>query len=211
VEVPVYNLAGEEVDKIELSDAVFGLPMNTALVHQAMVRQLANKRQGTHATKTRGMITGSGRKLWRQKGTGRARHGSIKSPTWRGGGVVFGPHPRDYTQRMPKKMRRQALRTALSGKLAAQQILLLDEIEFAEPKTKQMVSVLGAFAVRSALVVLPNSNLNVQKSARNIPNVKTLPVQNLNVLDVLNHQHLIMPVAAARRVEQALGPTAEQA
>jgi large subunit ribosomal protein L4 len=211
VEVPVYNLAGEEVDKIELSDAVFGLPMNTALVHQAMVRQLANKRQGTHATKTRGMITGSGRKLWRQKGTGRARHGSIKSPTWRGGGVVFGPHPRDYTQRMPKKMRRQALRTALSGKLAAQQILLLDEIEFAEPKTKQMVGVLGAFAVRSALVVLPNSNLNVQKSARNIPNVKTLPVQNLNVLDVLNHQHLIMPVAAARRVEQALGPTAEQA
>lgn len=210
MQVPVYNLSGQEVDRIELSDAVFGVPANTALLHQAVVRQLANQRQGTHSTKTRSEVAGSTRKLYRQKGTGRARHGSIKAPIYRGGGIVFGPKPRDYSQRMPKKMRRQALRSALSTKVSAQQLVLLEDLDFAEPKTKQVVGVLDTFSVRSALIVLPGVKENVVKSARNIPNVKTLPAQNLNVLDVLRHQHLIMPVEAARQVEQALSP-ADQA
>jgi large subunit ribosomal protein L4 len=207
MQLPVYNLAGEVVEQVELDDSVFGLPMNEALLHQAVVRQLANQRQGTQATKTRGMVSGSRRKLFRQKGTGRARHGSITAPTYRGGGVAFGPQPRDYRQRMPKRMRQQALRTALSAKVGEQGLVLLESLEFAEPKTKQMVAVLEKFAVRSALVVLPQSNEAVQKSARNIPDVKTLPAHNLNVLDVLGHRHVIMPVAAVRLVEQALGQT----
>jgi len=198
-------LAGEVVEQIDLSDAVFGLPMNEPLLHQAVVRQLANQRQGTSATKTRGMVTGSGKKLFRQKGTGRARHGSITAPIYRGGGIAFGPQPRDYRQRMPKRMRRLALRTALSAKVAGEALVLLDALEFEQPKTKQMVAVLDKFAVRSALVVLPQPNEMVQKSARNIPDVKTLPAHSLNVLDVLGHRHIIMPVAALRLIEQALG------
>jgi large subunit ribosomal protein L4 len=129
----------------------------------------------------------------------------MKSPIYRGGGVTFGPKPRDYSQRMPKKMRRAALRSALSAKVGAQQLLLLEALDFPEIKTKQMVAVLGKFDVRSVLVVLPESNMNVVKSARNIPDVMTMPVQNLNVLDVLRHRHLLMPVAAVRKVEEALG------
>lgn len=205
MQIPVYNVAGEVVEQIDLRDDVFGQPINEPLMHQAVVRQLANLRQGNAATKTRGMVTGSGKKLFRQKGTGRARHGSIKSPIYKGGGIVFGPHPRDYHQRMPKKMRRQALRSALSAKVAAQQLVLLDQLEFEAAKTKQMVGVLSAFSVRSALVVLPQPNENVQRSARNIPDVRTLPADSLNVFDVLRYQHLVMPVAAVRAVEQALG------
>lgn len=205
MQLPVYNLAGEIVEQVDLSDAVFGLPMNEPLLHQAVVRQLANQRQGTSATKTRGMVIGSGRKLFRQKGTGRARHGSIKSPIFRGGGITFGPQPREYRQRMPKRMRQQALRTALSAKVAGEALVLLQALEFDQPKTKQMVAVLNHFDVRSALVVLPQPDEMVQKSARNIPDVKTLPAHSLNVLDVMRHRHIIMPVAAARLVEQALG------
>lgn len=205
MQLPVYNLEGEVVEHIELSDDVFGQPINEALIHQAVVRQQANLRVGTASTKTRGEVAGSTRKLYRQKGTGRARHGSIKAPIFRGGGIVFGPHPRDYRQAMPKKMRRQALRSALSAKVAAQRLVLLDHLEFTQPRTKQMVGLLERLAVRSALVVLPEPNEAVQKSARNIPDVTTLPAQNLNVLDVMRHQHLLMPVAAARKVEQALG------
>lgn len=205
MQLPVYNLAGEVVDRIELSDDIFGLPAREALLHQAVVRQLANRRQGTASSKTRGQVRGTRAKMWRQKGTGRARHGSRTAPIFRGGGVAFGPHPRDYSQRMPKRMRREALKSALSAKVGADQLLLLQELDFEEPKTKQMAAVLGVFSVRSALVVLPDSNENVQRSARNIPAVKTLPARNLNVLDVLHHRHLIMPVAAVRIVEQALG------
>lgn len=206
MQVPVYNLEGEVVEQVELRDDVFGLEINEPLLHQAVVRQLANQRQGTASTKTRGEVAGSTRKLFKQKGTGRARHGSIKAPIYRGGGIVFGPKPRSYHQRMPKKMRRAALRSALSAKVAAQQLVLLDTLDFPEIKTKQMVAVLGKFAVRSALVVLPEVNQNVIKSARNIPDVKTTPAQSLNVLDVLRHQHLLMPVASARIVEAALAP-----
>lgn len=204
MQVPVYNLEGEIVEQIELRDDVFGQPINEPLLHQAVVRQLANRRVGTASTKTRGEVAGSTKKLYRQKGTGRARHGSITAPIYRGGGIVFGPRPRDYRQAMPKKMRRQALRSALSAKVADQHLMLLEALEFAEPKTRQMVDVLDKLAVRSALVVLPEPNENVQKSARNIPDVKTLPAHNLNVLDVVRFQHVVMPVAAARKVEAAL-------
>ncbi|MHB1417341.1 MAG: 50S ribosomal protein L4 [Chloroflexota bacterium] len=205
MQVPVYNLAGEVVEQIDLSDEIFGLPMNEPLVHQAVVRQMANQRQGTASVKTRGQVTGSRKKLFRQKGTGRARHGGITSPIYRGGGIAFGPHPRDYSQRLPKRMRRRALRIALSNKAATESLVLLTELEFSEPKTKQMVDVLAKFDTRSVLLVLPTSNDNVRKSARNIPGVTTLPAQNLNVLDVMRHSHVMMPVAAVRKVEQALG------
>lgn len=210
MQVPVYNLEGEVVEQIDLRDDVFGQEVNEPLLHQAVVRQLANKRQGTSATRTRGEVAGSTRKLFKQKGTGRARHGSMKSPIYRGGGITFGPKPRSYELRMPKKMRRAALRSALSGKVASEQLLLLEALDFPEIKTKQMVAVLGKFAVRSVLVVLPESNPNVVKSARNIPDVTTVPVHSLNVLDVLRHQHLLMPVAAVRKVEEALAKS-EQA
>ncbi|MHB1133423.1 MAG: 50S ribosomal protein L4 [Chloroflexota bacterium] len=205
MQLPVYNLAGEVVEQVELSDAIFGLPLNAPLLHQAVVRQLANKRQGTHSTKTRAMVAGSRKKMYRQKGTGRARHGNQTTNLYPGGGVTFGPHPRDYRQRMPKRMRQAALRNALSAKVADQSLVLLQGLEFEAPKTKQMVAVLQAFAVRSALVVLPESNSVVQKSTRNIPDVKTLSADSLNVLDVLGHRHLIMVLSAARLVEQALG------
>lgn len=205
MQVPVYNLEGDVVEQVELRDDIFGLTVNEPLLHQAVVRQMANQRQGTASTKTRAEVAGSTKKLYRQKGTGRARHGSIKSPIYRGGGITFGPKPRSYAQKMPKKMRRAALCSALSAKVAAEQLVLLESLDFAEPKTKQMVAVLGRFAARSALVVLPDVNMNVVKSARNIPGVATMPVQNLNVLDVLRYQHLLMPVAAVRKVEEALG------
>lgn len=204
MELPVYNTAGEVIDRVSLDDRVFGVPPNTALMHQAVVQQEANARQGTANTKTRGDMKGGGRKPWRQKHTGRARQGSTTAPHWRGGGVAFGPHPREYRQRMPKKARRLALRCALSSKVAADQLRLLAEIRFAEPKTKAMAAVLDKLGVRSALVVLPDTDINVIKSARNLRGVKTLPSHNLNIGDVLRYEHLVMPLAAARQVEGAL-------
>jgi large subunit ribosomal protein L4 len=205
VQVPVYNNAGEVVDHVELSDVVFGQRPNVPLMHQAVVRHLANRRQGTHSTKTRGELEWGGRKPWRQKGTGRARQGSTAAPHWTGGGVAHGPHPRDYRQRMPKKMRRQAIRSALSAKVASGQLRLLQELRFAEPETRQMAALLERLGVRSALVVLPAVDQTVVLSARNLPRVKTLPAQQVNVLDVLHHEHLVMPVAAARVIEGWLG------
>lgn len=204
MELPVYNTAGEVIDRVSLDDRVFGVPPNTALMHQAVVQQEANARQGTANTKTRGDMKGGGRKPWRQKHTGRARQGSTTAPHFRGGGVAFGPHPREYRQRMPKKARRLALRCALSSKVAADQLRLLAEIRFAEPKTKAMAAVLDKLGVRSALVVLPDTDINVIKSARNLRGVKTLPSHNLNIGDVLRYEHLVMPLAAARQVEGAL-------
>ena len=202
----VYNTAGEVVDSVELNDSVFAVPVNRALLHQAVLRQRANARVGTASTKTRGMVAGTGAKLFRQKGTGRARQGSRKAPHWIGGGVVFGPHPRSYEQAMPRQMRRQAVKSALSARVAEDHFVVVDSLRFDEPKTKAMVAVLENLRVapRSALVVLPEPNSNVVKSARNIPGVKTLPADSLNVLDILSHDYLIMPVEAARKVEQAL-------
>lgn len=202
----VYNTAGEVVDSVELDDAVFAAPVNQALLHQAVLRQRANARVGTASTKTRGVVVGTGAKLFRQKGTGRARQGSKKAPHWTGGGVVFGPHPRSYEQAMPRQMRRQAVRSALSARVAENHFVVVDSLQFDEPKTKAMLAVLGNLHVapRSALVVLPEPDFNVVRSARNIPGVKTLPADSLNVLDILSHDYLIMPVEAARKVEQAL-------
>lgn len=206
MQAPLYNLAGEIVGNVDISDSVFGVPFNEGVVHQAVLRQQANARQGTASTKTRGTVSGSARKLFRQKGTGNARAGSRKSPTRRGGGVVFGPHPRDYRQAMPRKMVQLALRCALSAKVNDGELKILESLTFDEPKTRAMAGVLDALKIGStALVVTSEAQANVIRSARNIPGIKTLPANVLNVVDILNHQTLLMEVAAVRRAEQIWG------
>jgi large subunit ribosomal protein L4 len=206
MQAQVYNLAGEVVDNIEISDAVFAVPFNEGVVHQAMLRQQANARQGNASTKTRGEVSGSTRKLYRQKGTGNARAGGRKSPTRKGGGVVFGPHPRDYHQAMPKKMRQLALRCVLSAKSTEGELKILEALKFSEPKTRQMTGVLNALKIEnSALVVTFKPELNVVKSANNIPGIKTLPANLLNVVDILGHKALLMEVAAVREAEKLWG------
>lgn len=206
MQVPVYNLAGEEVRQIEVSDRVFAVPLNEAVVHQVMVGQRANARQGTASTKTRGEVAGSTRKLFHQKGTGNARAGSIKSPLRRGGGIIFGPRPRSYRQEIPKKMRRLALRCVLSAKAGGGELKVLEAWNFEEPKTKKMVEVLSALGVdSSALIVTQEPEENVIKSARNLSQIKTVPVNVLNVLDILSYKMLLMTEAAVRRAEKLWG------
>jgi large subunit ribosomal protein L4 len=206
MQAPVYNLAGEVVDNIEISDKVFGIPFNEALVHQSVLRQQANARQGNASTKTRGNVSGSTRKLYKQKGTGSARAGSIKSPLRRGGGIVFGPHPRDYHQAMPKSMRRLALRCVLSAKLEDGEMKILESLKLDEIKTKSVVSILDAMQVdNTTLVVTGDGNVNLVKSARNLPGVKTLPANLLNVVDIISHNTLLMDVDAVRKAEQLWG------
>ncbi len=206
MQVPVYNIEGEQVGEVELNDAIFGIEPNVPVMHQALVRQLANARQGTHSTKTRGEVSGGGRKPWRQKHTGRARQGSIRAPQWVGGGVVFGPKPRSYRKDMPKKMRRLALRSALSVKAAEGQIKVLDELQLSEIKTKVMVQVLDNLGIEgSALILLPERNEAVELSARNLPEVKTLRASYLNVRDLLGYDTIIMPLASLQIIEQILG------
>lgn len=202
----VYDLNGEVVEQIELSEAVFALPPNGAVVHQAMVRQLANKRQGTASTKGRGEVTGSTRKLYAQKHTGRARRGDIKSPLLRGGGVVFGPKPRSYRQSMPKKMRRLALKCLLSVKIREGNVRLVQELDFKEPKTKGMVSALSSLGIdSSALIVTAQSAPNVIKSAANLTKVKVVPSALINVLDLLSYEMLVATVPAVRNIEEIWG------
>jgi len=204
--VPVRNVSGEKVKEVELKDDIFAVPINESVMHQALVRQLANARLGTHKTKTRGEVSGGGRKPWRQKGTGRARHGSIREPQWRGGGIAFGPRPRSYRQKMPRKMRRLALKSALSVKAADEQIMVLDAIEMPEPKTREMEIILDSLDIYStALILLPEQNTNVEKSANNLPYVKTLRAQYLNVRDILGYDYLIMPLGALEVIETILG------
>lgn len=204
--MPVYNSNGEVVDQIELSPAVFNIPFNGAVVHQAMVGQLANKRHGTASTKTRGDVKGSTRKLYRQKHTGRARRGDIKSPLLRGGGVVFGPKPRTYRQSMPRKMRKLALKCLLSDKVREGNIKLLQELNFEEPKTKAMINVLSSLGITaSTLILTAQSTPNVVKSAANLPEVKVLPSGLINVLDLLSYEILIATVPAIRNIEQIWG------
>lgn len=206
MQVSVHNMAGKTVSEVELRDDIFGLEPHEAVMHQALVRQLANARQGTASTKTRGQVSGGGRKPWRQKGTGRARQGSIRAPHWKGGGVVFGPHPRSYRQRMPRKMRRLALKSALSVKAAEGSIVLVDDLVVAAPRTKDMLGVLDNLNVESsALILLPERDWNVEKSVSNIPDVKTLRTTCLNVIDILNYETLILPVKALESIEQFLG------
>ena len=205
--VPVYNIKGEVIDHLELNEEVFGVPPNLAVLHQAVVRQLANARLGTASTKTRAQVSGGGRKPYRQKGTGRARRGSIRSPLLRGGGVVFGPHPRSYRQAMPKKMRRLALRCALSSKVAEGQMIVVDELNLSEPKAKEMARILANLGIDSStLIVTAESDPNVYKAARNLERTKTLPADLLNVVDLLSHRILMITSAAVRRVEEIWTP-----
>jgi large subunit ribosomal protein L4 len=206
VQVPVYNLTGEVVRQIEISDTVFGVPFNETVVHQVMVGLQANARQGTASTKTRGEVVGSTRKLYRQKGTGNARAGSKKSPTRRGGGVSFGPKPRDYRQDIPKKLRRLALRCVLSSKAGEGDLKIIDAFDLAEPKTKKMIEALTALGIESsALIVTPKPEENVIKSARNIPEIITVPANILNIIDILSHKTLLMTEAAVRVAEKLWG------
>jgi large subunit ribosomal protein L4 len=199
-------MSGEVVRHINIADSVFAVPANEAVVHQALLRQLANARQGTASTKTRGEVAGSTRKLYQQKHTGRARAGSIKSPLRRGGGVIFGPKPRSYRQAIPKEMRRLALRCVLSAKAGDKELMVLDELRFDQPKTREMVKVLTALAVDgSALIATSQPEENLVKSARNISQVKTIPARLLNIVDITSHKKLLMTEAAVRQVEQLWG------
>jgi large subunit ribosomal protein L4 len=206
VEVPVYSLTGEVVKHIEISDSVFAVPFNEAVVHQALVRQQANARQGTASTKTRGEVSGSTRKLYRQKHTGMARAGSIKSPLRRGGGIIFGPKPRSYRQAMPKKMRRLALRCVLSAKARDGELKVVEQLKLDQPETKEMAGILAALGVdSSALIITSEPEENVVKSARNLAGIKTLPANILNVVDILSYKMLLMTEAAVRQTEQLWG------
>jgi len=206
VQVPLYNIGGQEIKKIEISDAVFGVPFNQAVVHQTMVKLRADARQGTSDTKTRGEVAGSRKKLFAQKHTGEARAGDKRSPTRRHGGVAFGPHPRDYTKGMPKKMRRLALRCMLSSKVTDGSLKVIDQISFDAPKTKEMIKVLEALKLGpSTMIVTSDAQVNVVKSARNIPGIKTLPANILNVVDLLTYTNLVMTEDAVRRAEQLWG------
>lgn len=200
--VDVLNIKGEKVEEINLNDDVFAIEPNEAVVHQVVVAQLANKRQGTQSTKTRSEVRGGGRKPWRQKGTGRARAGSIRSPLWKGGGVIFAPKPRDYSQKVNKKMRRLAMKSVLSSKVLDNELIVLDSLNFDAPKTKEMIEVLKNVNANKALLVLANSDENVYKSARNIPDVATVTVDSLNVYDMLKYYQLIVTKEAAQKIEE---------
>ena len=200
--VSVYNMEGKEVDKIELSDAVFGVEVNEHLVHMAVVAQLANKRQGTQKAKTRSEVSGGGRKPWRQKGTGHARQGSTRAPQWTGGGGVFAPTPRDYTIRLNKKEKRLALKSVLTNCVNENKFIVLDELKFDEIKTKKMQAVLDALNVSKALIVLNENDANVVKSARNIANVQTALTNTINVYDILKYNTVVVTKAAVATIEE---------
>ncbi len=206
MQIPVRNLTGEVVEQIELSDYIFNVPLNENVVHQALIAQRANARQGTAKTKTRSEVAGSTRKLFRQKHTGYARAGSIRSPLRRKGGIVFGPTPRDYRQSLPKKMKRLALRCILSAKVREGELIAIQNLEFDQPKTKDMARIIDALGVEdSALVVAVAPSENLIKSARNLPEVNTLPANQLNVVDMLSHKVLIITVDGLRRIEELWG------
>ena len=212
MQLPLVNSSGASVGTVEVNDGLFDVPMNEALVHQVAVAHRANARQGTAATKTRGMVSGGGAKPWRQKHTGRARQGSRRAPQWRGGGIVFGPHPRDYSQRIPKKMNRGAIRCLLSQKVRDEKLTVLDGLEFEQPKTKEMAAVLANLGIATpVLVVTPAPQTDIILSARNLPRVKTIPVFQLNPLDLLNHDRAVVTLEAVRRAEELWAAAASEA
>ena len=200
--VSVYNMEGKEVGTMELNDAVFGVEINDHLVHLAVVRQLANNRQGTQKAKTRSEVSGGGRKPWRQKGTGHARQGSTRSPQWTGGGVVFAPVPRDYSIKMNKKERRLALKSALTSRVQENKLIVLEDLTLDEAKTKAMQTVLNNLHVSKALVVLNEENKNVVLSTRNIPDVVTAYTNTINVFDILKYNTLILTKSAVASIEE---------
>jgi large subunit ribosomal protein L4 len=200
--VAVYNMEGKEVGTIDLNDAVFGVEINENLVHKAVVQQLANSRQGTQKAKTRSEVSGGGRKPWRQKGTGHARQGSIRAAQWKGGGMVFAPVPRDYSQKMNKKEKRAALKSALTSKVQENKFLVLDELKLSEIKTKAMQKVLDNLKVEKALVVIADDSDNVILSARNIPGVVTASAGTLNVFDILKYNTVIATKSSVAAIEE---------
>ena len=203
--VALYNTSGAQVGEVELADAVFGIEPNKHVLHSAVVMQLASERLGTHKTKGRSEVSGGGRKPWRQKGTGRARQGSIRAPQWKGGGTVFGPTPRSYAYKLPKKVRRLAIKSALSSKVLDNEIIVLDQLTMERPKTKEFATILNNLKVdRKALVVAADYDDNIALSARNIPGVKFVAAEGINVYDVLAHDKLIMTKEAVAKVEEVL-------
>ena len=200
--VAVYNTDGKEVEKIDLSDKIFGVEINEGIVHKAVVAHLAAVRQGTQSALTRSEVSGGGRKPWRQKGTGHARQGSIRAPQWTGGGVVFAPKPRDYSQKINKKEARLALFSALTSKLQDEKLIIVDEFKMDEPKTKEFTKILENIKADKALVILENADENVVLSARNIPDVKTEDRVAINVYDVLKHDSLVMTKDAVKALEE---------
>lgn len=206
MELSLKNMQGATVGSIEVSDAVFDTPLNKALIHQVMVAQLANKRAGTHSTKTRAEVRGGGRKPWRQKGTGRARQGSIRSPQWRGGGVTFGPKPRDYSQATPKKMRRAAIKSLLSQKVRDGEITVVEEFVLPAFKTQEVLKALAGLEIATSTKTLVVNNANTQKdlwqACHNLQRVKSIPAAILNTIDLLNYDHLVLSVEAVRRIEE---------
>jgi len=203
--VPVYNMQGDMVGEMELHEDIFAGEINRYVLHQAVVMQLAGARRGTASTKGWAEVRGGGRKPWRQKGTGRARAGSIRSPLWRGGAVIFGPKPRDYSFTLPKKVRRLALRSALASKFQAGDLIVLDQLQFPRPKTKDMVALLKALEVdRKVLVVTASRDPVVELSARNLPGITCLPVERINVYDLLAHDKLIATREAIERLQEVL-------
>lgn len=200
--VTIFNIKGEQVGELELSEAVFGTEVNREAMHQIVKMQLANKRQGTQSALTRAEVSGGGIKPWRQKGTGRARQGSIRAPQWIHGGVVFAPKPRDYSYTVPRKIKRLALKSALSSKVVDNDIIVLDELSMEAPKTKVVVDMLKSFEAKKALIVVPEKDEVAYKSARNIPGVAIMPVNNLNVYDILKYDKFIITKAAVSKVEE---------
>ncbi|MTI60578.1 MAG: 50S ribosomal protein L4 [Firmicutes bacterium] len=205
-QIAKYDTTGKEVGNIDLADSIFNDDINEHVVHEVINAQLAGRRQGTASTKTRGEVRGGGRKPWRQKGTGRARHGSIRSPLWVGGGTVFGPKPRSYNKSLNKKVKKIALRSILSDKVQSDSVLVIDELEFAKPQTKQMVEILDNFNLGEAkvLIIIPEKDENVYLSVRNIPGVKTLLVSSLNAYDLLNNDFIIITKEAVAKIEEVL-------
>lgn len=202
--VNVYDIDFQKVSEIELSDAVFGSEVNESLLHEMVRMQMATRRSGTASTKERSDVQGSNRKIWRQKGTGRARVGNIRSPLWRKGGVIFGPHPRDYSFKMPRKMRRSALRSALSLKTREEKILVLRDFPLEEIKTKKFQAVVERLGLKTALFVLDQPNVVLEKSSRNIRSVKMIRSEGLNVYDILKYQHLVLLEPSVKKIEGAL-------
>lgn len=200
--VAVYDITGKAVGEIELSDNIFGQEVNANVLHEVVKAYLANQRQGTQSALTRAEVSGGGIKPWRQKGTGRARQGSTRSPQWRNGGVVFAPKPRDYTIRVNKKVKRLAMKSALSSKVLDTDLIVFNELNLAAAKTKEMVKTLEAVKTDKALIVLPESNETVERAARNIPGVKTTLVGTLNVYEILKYRKLILTEASVKKIEE---------
>lgn len=201
--VALYDITGSQIGDVELNDDIFGVEINTHVMYEAVKNYLANQRQGTQSAKTRAEVRGGGRKPWRQKGTGRARQGSIRSPQWKGGGVVFAPKPRDYSYKLPKKIKRLALKSALSSKVQDKEIIVVDSLVLDAPKTKDMIKVLSNLkANKKTLVVIPERDENLILAARNIPGVKTAYVNTINVYDILNCDSFLITKDAVNKVEE---------